>query len=69
MEDADLWKLKDGDQEAIDRLFRRLERYVTILTDSEFLKFEDLTTIDFAEEEEEWTAPAHASHPAGSLPH
>ena len=53
VENENLDKLKEGDQIAIDKLFRRIERYVMILTDAEFLKFENLEQIDFGEEEQE----------------
>ena len=53
VENENLDKLKEGDQIAIDKLFRRIERYVMILTDAEFLKFENLEQIDFGEEEPE----------------
>ena len=53
VEGEDLKKLTDGDQDSIDRLFRRVERYVTILADANFLKFDNLSEIDFQEQDDD----------------
>lgn len=40
--EGDLSAIIKGDQAQIDRIFTRIERYSKIITDSNFLKFEDL---------------------------
>lgn len=43
----------EGDKTAIDTLFKRIERYVTIIAGKEFLKFDKIEPQDYFDENEE----------------
>ena len=45
-----LRNIKRANQSPIDKLFRRIERYTTIIAGPDFLKFENLTIEDLDEE-------------------